>query len=273
MSRKIQTTRNYDLLVTHADENRPLDVKKHKALVESMTTYGFLECFPLVVFRDDDGKLVIKDGQHRHTIAQTLGLPIHFIETDKDFDVATINSAAKPWSIRDYAEKHVANGIKHYQEGLEFAERHALPVGTAFALLAGTVSFGNVQDDYRKGVWVVRDRKWAESVAGIYSPLVQMSPAINNARFIQACMAVCRVKEFDPARLLACAERCREKLVPYSNRDAYMAMLEDVYNYGRKMFPLKVAAIQAMRDRNSGAITRAAKQSKKDGQSPAIVST
>jgi hypothetical protein len=51
--------------------------------------------------------------------------------------------------------------------------------------------------------------------------------------------------------LIGGAERCREKLVSYSTRDAYLDLLESVYNFGRKqLVSLKLPAIEAMRKRN-----------------------
>lgn len=68
---------------------------------------------------------------------------------------------------------------------------------------------------------------------------------------LAACQAVCRVAEFDPARLKANLKRCSEKLAPFSTRDAYLQMLEEIYNYGRsKLFALRIAAIEAMRERD-----------------------
>lgn len=261
-AKKIQSTKNYRLFERHSSENRPLDIKKHKKLLESMKLYGFLECFPIVVVRNEKGQLIVKDGQHRLTIAETLGIAVHFVEESVDFDVAVVNSTAKVWVVRDYAGKHAANGLKQYQEGIDFADRHSLPVGTAFSLLAGTTSFSNVQDAFMDGSWKIKDRDWADAVAGTYGPLVAMSPVMKNARFIEACMAACRVSGFDAARLIAGAERCREKLVAYSTRDAYLDMMEAVYNFNRKnLVGLKAAAVMAMRERNlNGRKTKAKKE-------------
>ena len=78
-----------------------------------------------------------------------------------------------------------------------------------------------------------------------------MSADVKNVRFLQSVMAVCRVPQFEPKRLLGNAKRCREKLVAYSTRDAYLQMLEDVYNFGRsRLFGLRAAALQALRERN-----------------------
>lgn len=261
---KIRSTKNYRLFERHSNENRPLDMTKHRGLLNSMKRYGFLQCFPIVAHGNGNGKLIVKDGQHRLVAAETLGLPVHYVEADIDFDIATVNNAARTWTLADYAHKHAANGIESYREGIEFAELHRLAIGTAFALLAGTTSWGNVKNAFIEGRFEVRDREWADAVAAIYVPMLRMSPKLRNARFVEACMAICRVPDFDAKRLLSGAERCREKLVPYSTRDAYLDMLEVIYNFGRhQLVGLKAAALMAMRERNFAAKQK--KQQEGDG--------
>lgn len=267
-SKKIQATKNYGLF-HRSSENRPTDLKKHKKLIDSMKLYGFLKSFPIVCSRDKDGKLIVKDGEHRLRIAESLGLTVYWVEEEVDFDIAVINCTAKIWQLRDYALKHILNGHKQYQEGLDFAEHHHLPIGAAFALLAGTTSFGNCESGFIDGTFKIKDRTWADAVAGIYSALVTMQTALRKNTFLEACMAVCRVEGFDPKRLIAGAERCREKLINFGTRDAFLAMLEEVYNFGRKqLVPLKIQAISTMRDRNA---TTKSKQTKaaKNGSSKA----
>lgn len=248
--RKVQATKNYRMFC-RSGENRPLDLKKHQKLLESMKLYGFLACFPIVCVRDSTGQLIVKDGQHRLAIAESIGLTVHWLEEEVDFDVAVINCTSKTWVLRDYAQKFAANGNAEYQIGLDFADRHHLPVGTAFALLAGTTGFSNCDTAFLDGSFQVKDQPWANAVAGIYSPLVARSPSLRHARFLEACMACCRVASFDSKRLLQNAERCRDKLVSYSTRDAYLDMLEAVYNFGRvKLVGLKIEAVLAMRERN-----------------------
>ncbi len=262
--KKIQATKNYRLFARSSD-NRKLDIKKHKKLLESMRRYGFLKCFPIVARRNEDGNLIVKDGQHRLAIAELLELTVYWIDEEVDFDVAVINCTSKIWGLRDFAEKHAANGLKAYQEGIDFAEKHKLPIGTTFALLAGYTAFTNCQEDFVAGTFKVKDRQWADAVAGIYVSLTSMSDHLKNARFIEACMAICRVPEFDQKRLTANAERCREKLVPYSTRDAYLDMLEAVYNFGRvKLFGLKVAAMMVMRERNAVSLRKKAAKEKRE---------
>lgn len=251
MSKRIESTKNYQLFQNNSGENRPLNVNKHKRLIESMRLYGFLDVYPIIVYRDTKGQLVVKEGQHRLAIAQSLGLPVHWVETNVDFDIAIVNNTQKVWSLIDYARKYAATGVRPYQEGLEFMEQHSLPVSKAFSLLAGTAVFHNCSESFLNGTFKIKDRPWANAVAGIYAPLVNLSKAVKNDRMIEACMAVCRIPDFDPHRLLSNAERCREKLVSYSQKENYLQMLEEIYNFGRKqLVGLKSAAIMAMRERN-----------------------
>jgi hypothetical protein len=259
---KIQMTKNYRLF-ERSDENRPVDLKKHKRLLHAMEKYGFLPCYPIVVFRRKD-KLIIKDGQHRLTFAESLNLPVYYIESEIDFDVATVNCTAKVWTIQDYAMKHIANGIEVYREGMDFAHNHGLSIGIAFALLAGTTTFHNCQESFQDGTFEIKDRKWADAVATLYSQLTSMSRELKNQRFVEACMAVCRVPSFEPKRLLTSAKNCREKLVAYSTRDAYLDMLQDIYNYKKStLVGLKLEAQMIMRERNAFVKNR------KDGAPPA----
>lgn len=250
--KKILNTRNYRLFETSSGENRPLDIKKHRKLEESMKKYGFLEVFPIVVHRNGNDRLVVKDGQHRLAVAEKLGLTVYYVEDKANFDVAEVNIATKLWVLKDYAMKYAANGVKSYQEGLEFAEQYDLPIGTAFTLLGGTMGSSTHYVQFYGGAFKVKDRPWADAVAGIYAPLVALSKAVRNTKMLEACMAVCRVPDFDPKRLLRSAERCREKLIPYSTRDAYLQMLEDIYNFHQsRLVGLKVAATMVMRERNA----------------------
>jgi hypothetical protein len=247
---KIQSTRNYRLF-QRSDENRALDIKRHKKLRDSMKKYGFLPYFPIVCVRDANKHLVVKEGQHRLAIAESLGLAVHYVVADIEFDIAEINCTPIVWRPRDYAEKFAANGRAAYQDGIDFADKHGIPVGLAFSLLAGTVSFTNIAAQFFMGDFKIRDRKWADAVASAYVPMVTLERRLRGARFLLACMRVCRIESFDQKRLLANASRCREKLVPYSTADAYIGMLEDIYNFGqRKLVGLKAESEMAMRNRN-----------------------
>lgn len=261
MGRKyIKTTSNYSLFKL-SRENRAVDLKKHRRLLRSMQKYGFIQDFPMVTTRDPaDGLLEIREGQHRFTFAVQLGIPVHYVETNTEFDIAEINTTPKAWSTEDHARKHAANGLLQYQDGIDFAKEHGIALSLAFALLGGTTSFGNISEAFYDGRFAVKDRDWAEDVANVYTAVGRMSSnrQFKNVRFLEACMAVCRVPEFSADRLIRGASSCREKLIPYATKDAYLTMMEDLYNFrSRSLFGLKAAAVTAMRSRNAFEVKRA----------------
>lgn len=252
--KQINVTKNYGQFI-RSEENRPVDLRRHRKLVESMKEYGFIPEFPIVCVRNAEDRLIVKDGQHRLAIAQQLGIPVFWAESDIQFDTAKINCTSKTWVARDYANTFAMSGKADYQEGMDFASQHGIPITKAFALLGGTVSFRNVSEAFFAGEFKIKDKRWAGSVASIYKALSSLSAKVSNVRFIEACMAVCRVEGFDPKRLLSNAERCPDKLLSYSTRDAYLDMIEDIYNFGRaKLVPLKIEALTAMRERSAAPI-------------------
>lgn len=257
----IQQTKDYDKFV-RSDANRVTNLKKHKKLEESMGKYGFLPYWPIVVRENGNGTFYIEDGQHRHVFARQLELPVFYVVAQDDFNIAEVNNTQKVWHPVDYAEMYAAQGLKDYAGGLEFMHTYGLAVGAAFALLAGTTTFSNIDDAFRRGEFKIKDREWANSVAGLYTQIVALSSDVKNTRFLEACMAVCRVDRFDPRRMIQGAKRCRDKLANYTTRDAYLSLCEELYSFGRKqLVPLKIEAAMAMRERN--AVTQAKKKRSK----------
>ena len=249
-SLKINSTRHYAMF-ERSKENRLTNVGRRKRLMRSMQKYGFLPYFPIVCKRVN-GKLTVLEGQHRLEIAESIGQPVYWVEASVSFDIAEINGTAEVWKLKDYAEKYAANGNIHYAEILEFKERYGLTIGVAATLLAGNSSFSNIQPSFIDGKFVVKDREWAMQVASLYSSLVAESRLLRTSRCLEACIMVCRVEGFEPSRLIHGAKRCNDKLLSFSTRDAYLAMFEEIYNFGRKqLFGLKAAAITAMRSRNA----------------------
>jgi hypothetical protein len=261
-SKQIKHTRDYGMFERSSD-NRPVDMRKHSGLIESMKQYGFLPEFPIVCVPGKNGKIIIRDGQHRFQAACSLGLYIYWIDASRDFDVAILSKGQRPWVPSDYAHKWADNGVQAYRDGLEFAEKYKLPIARAFSLLAGTTSFTNIADEFRNGTLKIKEPEFAATVAGLYAAFVKASPSVRNDRFVEACIAVCRVNGIDISRLIGGMARCREKLVAYSTREAYLEMLEDIYNFGRKVsVGLKAEAMNAMRIRSASAVATARKIAK-----------
>ncbi len=243
-------TRDYSLFVL--GDNRPLNPGAHRALRVSLKKHGFLWMYPVVCIRSN-GKLLIRDGQHRFHFAKELGLPVWYIVAERDYDVAAFNSTQKPWNVGDYMSRFSLNEDlgESYREALEFSKTYGIHISGAIALLAGTVSYSNVKDIVISGQFEVKDRQWAHATGRTYTGIVASAPMLKGKRCLDACMAVCRVPGFDPDRLFEGLRAHPEAIMTYSTREGYLTMFEKLYNYRkRQLVPLKMRALEELRNRN-----------------------
>jgi hypothetical protein len=246
---RIQVTKNYKLFGKSID-NRDVDLKGRRDLEESMKQYGFLRCYAIVCGRDKDKNLYVKDGQHRLATAIKLGLEVCWIEDTSDMDVATVNSTQRQWKTKDYAWKYANKGNQHYKEVLQFVAEHRISISLAARLLSGTQASGNFSRKFRNGEFKVKDRDFAHRVVSIYVPSIKASKNLRNRYYLLACSKAAMGAAFSVKRFTDSLAKHRELLVNFGSADAYMDMMENVYNFGRRdLFPLKIEAIKAMRDR------------------------
>lgn len=97
-------TRDYSLF-HHDKENRPISIfPEHRWLYETMQSDGFNKNLPVLVWRDEKGRWIVLDGQHRLAIAEMLKLPVYYQFCDKRFDVAKYARGGVKWTQSDYAK-------------------------------------------------------------------------------------------------------------------------------------------------------------------------
>jgi len=245
----IKTTKNYGLF-HYTDMNRDVKPRQHEALHYSLKQNGSLPWFPVVCVRNTKKQLIIHDGQHRVFFCQKLQLPVHYVVADEGFDIAVINSSSKSWTALDYAEKYAKEGNEHYLYGIEFSDKYQMPTARAFGILAGCSYLRDAKSSFRNGKFEVKDKEAANMIASTYMAMVSISRTLKTARFLEALAVVCRVKEFEPARFLKKAMLQQDKLGSYSTREAYVDMIESVYNYrAQKLVPLAILARQIMKNK------------------------
>jgi len=248
---KINVTRDYRLFC-YSLENRERCLSKHRKLRRSIEKYGTLPYFPAVCRRDKDKNLIVIEGQHRIAFAEEKGLPVYWVETDINFDVAEINCTPVGWAPVDYANRYAREGLSDYREALAFADVNNIPITSAFTLLSGAASYGAISEALKGGTFTIKAAAWAYRVIDIYNAFAKMDRRCCKSCFLLALMMVCRVSEFDERRLIRCAERCQEKLASYSTKEAFLAMLEEIYNHKQqKLFGLKTEAHMAARNQKT----------------------
>lgn len=237
MNAKLQRTKNYAQF-SFAKQNRPVDLLNissgHKKLRASMEKYGFLPSCPIMV-DSQNGRFVIKDGQHRFTFAHELGLEVYFVVDETNIDIAEINAAQSGWSMRDYANRWANEGRKDYTTALQFADQYRVPVGTAFAMLCGTISFSNMKLKFRDGQFKINNISFSTRVAKCYADLCAVKKGVRHDNLVAAIWACCHVPYFEESRILETVRRRPELMTSCGTTESFLQMLGEIYNYGRKV--------------------------------------
>ena len=166
-SKQIMETNNYGRYELH-EFNR--DLEKLKDLESSMKKYGFLNAFPLLVFRNNKNKLVIVDGHHRFAVAQKLGITVKYVEEKKDNipQMYELENAKNAWKLKAYITSFVREGKDNYMALKNYHDETGIPYNLAAAmLLNGTGGGGNYAQKVKTGVFKPGDTRHADKVADI----------------------------------------------------------------------------------------------------------
>ena len=248
---KLRSTKDYTLFSV-SDSNRGINPRHVRKLKISMTAYGWIAAFPMLVHRTDKG-LEIVDGQHRFFVAKELGIAVWFVELEDGYDVARINEPQVPWKVADYANSFANRGNAEYQGVIDFAAANGMTIGDSAALLDGNTNYSNVATEWRSGQYKITDREHADTVAFLYTTIRRITREKVDKSLRLALISVARVPGIDLQRLARNASRLPERFIKFATREGALLMLEDVYNHHQRgdKFPLKTAAENAMHERNA----------------------
>jgi len=253
---KLQRTKDYSRFV-FAKGNRDVSINRlrpaHKALRESMKKYGWLPFEPIGVYPDGKGKLVITEGQHRFTFARELGLDVYYVIHEEQVDIAEINQCAATWTPSDYCKKWIHDGNSEYEEVIEIAEYHGIPITIAFSMLAGSASWQQaIKKRFESGAYKITNRKNAMRVFSIYKALCDINKSAKHSQMLRSIWACCLVPHFEETRLINTAKRRPEMLTRVGTLDAWLEIIQDIYNFGRSAkVPIKFEAQEAARNNTS----------------------
>jgi len=239
MKHYINQTKQYNLF-SYDRGNRPLNIAKHRKLLESMKKYGFITSYPLTVHKKN-GSFIIKDGQHRHAIAAMLELPVYYVEIEQNINIPEINSTAVTWSLQTYIDSFAQRGFRHYLDVIEFRKKYKIPLNISVSLLAGKRDTKTVGESIKSGKFKVTNYRGAHRVALVIARLRRVYPKANSRAFVYAIVAIYKVKGVDMDRLITSIEKHPDRLFPYGTTEAVVQMLEGIYNFGRRnLYPLVI---------------------------------
>jgi hypothetical protein len=98
-------------------------------------------------------KFEIIDGQHRFTVCQDLGFPIHYllVENLGLSEVQTLNANTKNWKIEDYIDGYCDMGLQEYCYLKSLMTKTGLGVTILLGIFAAGTTSGSTLYHLREG--------------------------------------------------------------------------------------------------------------------------
>jgi hypothetical protein len=220
-------------------EQRPIDVKHVKDLMESMRTFGFLPSKPVQVYQDGK-RLIIIDGHHRYVAAKNLGIPVIYVSEPKSHSdsMSKVNGLQKTWQLKNYLSQFVKRGIPAYLE-LEEYHRLGFSIQQAAKMLAGMASTGfggsRISSELRDGTFKVATRDKIEIIARFLREEGAKNSAYRTTNFITAFEICLRVDNFNADQLTRKLSANPKVITRTATVDQMLDQLEEIYNYHQQI--------------------------------------
>lgn len=255
------STKNYALFRLNAInrlEMKEKNVKPRKDLIESMKRDGFWKEEPIKGYLNEDGTINVLDGHNRLAAAQALGLPVEYIAYRKNgrgemSPIKYSTVARKSWSVEDVVAGWAKQGLADYIELVEFHERTGISVNQAGSMFWGDLaSSGNALKAIKSGAFKMREREYPEVVADLTETIGRFRDWATIAPLVAALSRSVLTPGFSPKRLKSKITKHHVLLEKQRNVDAYMALLETIYNWHTSdRFYLVAEADKAARSRSA----------------------
>jgi hypothetical protein len=251
MEQRIRETSDYNKFELHF-LNR--EVLKVKHLETSMRKYGWIDAFPMLVIRNGNKKLYIKDGHHRFSVAKSLGIPVKYVVCQEDIGVHELQKSTNQWSMRDYLGSYVRAGYPAYMTVKEYHERTGIAVNQCVSMLGGeSASSSNKDVAFKEGRYSLGDPTHAVMVGDIITHCRKAGIKwANNHLFVQAVSRIAYLPEFDAKVFKNKVSTFPGLMEKRPNLESYLNLIEDVYNrQNRKRIPLRFLSDEAAKKRSA----------------------
>lgn len=248
---KVQESFKYDDFELH-ECNR--DVKKTAELEKSMRRYGWIDAFPAYVIKSPGGKMVIKAGHHRCTVARRIGLPIKYVLCeDIGISLYELEKPTVQWSLQDYLDSHARRGVTDYLKIKQYASHTGIPVGCLISMLGGNwAGSGNFIDTFKSGTFKIKTTDQVDVIADILEFMRKhKAPCAGTRLLVFALSKLLFLEEFNVEHFKKKIRLFPTLLVKQVNLKDYLQMIEDVYNRNTKnKINLAFLAEEAAKSRN-----------------------
>ena len=223
---KVYRTNDYDLF-KKINGNRAVNKLHLNRLIESIENYDLTHAAPIVVNKNYQ----IIDGQHRFDACLTLNKPIYYIVVDGNLkEVQILNQNTKNWKSEDYILGYCDLKMSEYIWINNFMKENKFSAEIA-ALISTKDKSKNVSAVIKSGNLKISNKDGANITANYFHKYRKLFDAAFTRRFVEAIITAEKIDGFSHDKLLQKLNYQSDKLKSCTTNRAYLAMLEEIYNY------------------------------------------
>ncbi|TXH52955.1 MAG: hypothetical protein E6Q97_14110 [Desulfurellales bacterium] len=210
-------------------KNRTIDQDHLMQLYDAVSAKNLLAEFPILV----DTNLNVIDGQHRLKVAESLGVPIYYIVSDRITvdDISSTNANTRHWRPRDYMDRWLAEGRMEYIALDRFMKKFpffTLPEASRLCYFGDFMGFSQ---RFNRGEYRCNDSAFATKVAHALMDFAKVFPNYHDRSFINAVANLVGNVNYDHKTMMARLEYQSTKLVRCADMRSYIELVNEIYNY------------------------------------------
>ena len=223
---KVYKTNDYSLF-KKINGNRVVNKLHLNRLIESIKNDDLTHAVPIVVNK----KYEIIDGQHRFDACSTLGKPIYYIVVDGSLkEVQILNQNSKNWKSEDYILGYCDLKMSEYIWINNFMKENKFSAEIA-AVICTKNHAGNVSAVIKSGNLKISNKDEANITANYFHKYRKLFDGAFKRRFVEAIIMAEKINGFSHDKLIQKLDYQSDKLKSCTTGRAYLAMLEEIYNY------------------------------------------
>lgn len=233
LDKQVHTTNDY-FLFKPLQGNRQIN-KLHLKRLKDAIEKNYL--FTVIIVNEN---YEIIDGQHRFECIRELQLPLHYIVC-KGYglsEVQILNQNAKNWNYEDYLEGYIDLGLNDYKIYKEFKDKYQFGHSECMILLSyqnlTNRESHNIQIDFKNGNFKVKDFNKAEIIANKIWLLNGLYEGFLRRNFVYAMLRLFKNPDFELTEFIAKLKLQPSALTDCTSIDAYITLIEEIYNYKRR---------------------------------------
>lgn len=215
--------------------NRPVNRSLVNKLKESMKKYGILSS---VTVYENEGEMLIVDGQHRWTAASELGLgmPAISISWDAMDAIVEMNTIQVNWTMDNFVDFFSVHKNPELSKSYSLLKAKRKEHGhLTYSSLSQLYGKPNTNASFKEGKWRITDVDKGDTTVGWLDDLAEYLPYAHSARFINAYKYVAGHDDYNHKRMLSkLKSKHNITILTSSNPRNYGIMLTKIYNFNQK---------------------------------------